>query len=102
MRQDITITGVFMNTTTKTTQCVQLNQNIVLGRDLARGGEGVIYEFVWLSEGDRQKFGSAKYVAKIYFKPSPEKTAKLEAMLANVPKDPTYDNPKTLGHISIA
>jgi DNA-binding helix-hairpin-helix protein with protein kinase domain len=97
MRPDITISGGFMNTTTKTTQCVRLNQHIVLGRPLARGGEGTIFEIDSLSGDDPQK-----HVAKVYFKPSAERTAKLEAMLANVPTDPTYHNPKTLGHISIA
>jgi DNA-binding helix-hairpin-helix protein with protein kinase domain len=77
----------------------RLGQQISLGYELARGGEGTIQEFVWLSESDRQKSNAAKFVAKIYFKPSEEKAVKLEAMIANPPQDSTR---KTLRHVSIA
>jgi DNA-binding helix-hairpin-helix protein with protein kinase domain len=71
-----------------------LGQDIVLGRELARGGEGTIHEIDMLA-GHVAK----NYVAKKYFKPSSEKTSKLKTMLVNVPQDPTY---QTSGHISIA
>lgn len=73
----------------KQANTLMLGRNLTLGRELARGGEGKIYAIV---EDQRQ-------VAKIFHKPSPEKNAKLNAMLANPPHDPTR---KALNHISIA
>jgi DNA-binding helix-hairpin-helix protein with protein kinase domain len=63
---------------------------IRLGRELARGGEGAIYEVV----------GEPKLVAKIYHphKMTPERVKKLGMMLSHPPQDPTRQQ----GHISIA
>ena len=70
--------------------------SLVLGRDitlaereLATGGEGKIYR---IKEDPLS-------VAKIFHKPSPEKAEKIDAMLANPPDDPAYEE---TGHISIA
>jgi len=68
-----------------------LNHNLKEGQELARGGEGKICRIV----------GRQEYVAKFFFHPSPDKDAKLQAMLANRPHDPTREDPK-LQHISIA
>lgn len=69
---------------------------LTLGRDivliepeLAHGGEGKIHRI----QGDPNS------VAKIFHKPSAEKTAKIRAMLANPPYDRAFAE---LGHISIA
>src|SRR5579859_7776771 len=69
----------------------RLGQHIRLGSELARGTEGAIHEFSWLSGSGRQRPDAAKFVAKIYFKPSEEKAVKLEAMIANRPQDPTRE-----------
>lgn len=74
---------------TTTTRSLQMNREIMLERELARGGEGTIY-----AVKDKPHL-----VAKIFHKPSPEKTAKLNAMLDNPPDDPTQ---ASLSHISIA
>ena len=55
----------------------QIGKTIHLGPELARGGEGVI----------RAVTGKPHLVAKLYHKPSAEKTAKLKTMLANPPVD---------------
>jgi DNA-binding helix-hairpin-helix protein with protein kinase domain len=59
-----------------------------LGRELDAGGEGKIYSII----------GEPRLVAKIYHKPAPERTAKLNVMLAHPPNDPT----RRQEHISIA
>ncbi len=59
-----------------------------LGQELDAGGEGKIYSII----------GEPRLVAKIYHKPTAERTAKLNVMLAHPPNDPT----RRQGHISIA
>jgi DNA-binding helix-hairpin-helix protein with protein kinase domain len=61
-----------------------------LGRELARGGEGTIYQVV----------GEPRLVAKIYHphKITPERVKKLGMMLSHPPQDPMRQR----GHISIA
>src|SRR2546421_3957219 len=59
-----------------------------LGQELDAGGEGKIYSII----------GEPRLVAKIYHKPTAERTAKLDVMLAHPPDDPT----RRQGHISIA
>jgi DNA-binding helix-hairpin-helix protein with protein kinase domain len=66
-----------------------LGRDFELGPELAVGGEGRIYAIK----------GHSKRVAKIFHRPSSEKAAKLSAMLAHPPHDPTL---KKRGHISIA
>jgi DNA-binding helix-hairpin-helix protein with protein kinase domain len=61
---------------------------ITLGRVIAQGGEGKIYTIV----------ENPALLAKIFHKPTPEKAAKLQAMLLNRPEDVT----RLQGHISIA
>ena len=61
---------------------------LLLGSEIARGGEGTIYAIV----------GAPQHVAKIFHKPSHEKDLKLRAMLANRPRDHTLQR----GHVSIA
>jgi len=63
-------------------------QPLILGNRLASGGEGSIFE---ISQAARQ-------VAKIYSKPTTERAAKLQAMIASPPSNPTYHQ----GHVSIA
>lgn len=71
-------------------QALILDHTIILGRELARGGEGTIYAIK----------GNNQLVAKIFHRPNPEKAQKLKAMLANPPEDKTRHPP--LNHISIA
>src|SRR5438552_10855996 len=72
-----------------TTLYTENGKKVTTGREIARGGEGVIYT---IREDHR-------YLVKLFHQPGHEKTAKLRAMLANPPVDATL---KSLGHISIA
>lgn len=71
-----------------------LDRDLRLGPELARGGEGVIHT-IYTPKGKLVTHS----VAKIFHAPSVEKTAKLNAMLIDVPHDPAR---KELRHISIA
>jgi DNA-binding helix-hairpin-helix protein with protein kinase domain len=73
----------------KQIQQLYLGRDIFLGRELASGGEGIIYTV----DRDTQS------VAKILHQSSLEKTQKLETMIAKPPRDLTWD---TLQQISIA
>lgn len=66
-----------------------IGRDIQLERELARGGEGRIFTIV----------DDPDHVAKVFHKPTVEKAAKLNAMLANPPRDHTRE---ALNHISIA
>jgi DNA-binding helix-hairpin-helix protein with protein kinase domain len=75
----------------------QNGSSLSLEREIARGGEGKIYTIR----------GDSRHVAKIFYKPSPEKDAKLRAMLANPPYDHTRNDrskgpDSNKGHVSIA
>ena len=73
-----------------TTYTRQTGEHVVLGRELARGGEGAVYAVD----------GSPGLVAKLYHahQLNPERIAKVRAMLANPPDDPT----RTHGHLTLA
>ena len=65
----------------------QNGKSIVLDRKLGSGGEADIYAIA----------GNADLVAKIYFRHSSERQAKLQAMIGTPPPDPTGGQ----GHVSI-
>ncbi|MDM8530036.1 hypothetical protein QUF63_02610, partial [Anaerolineales bacterium HSG25] len=59
---------------------------ITLTKELGRGGEATVYNIA----------DQADMVAKIYHQPTPEREAKLRAMLLNPPEQPSG------GHVAIA
>jgi serine/threonine protein kinase len=61
--------------------------SVILGNRLGAGGEAEIFEVASRSE----------LVAKVYHHPSAERAAKLQAMIASAPSDPT----SAQGHVSI-
>jgi hypothetical protein len=65
----------------------QNGNTVTLGQVIGRGGEAEIYSVV----------NNPNLAAKIYFKPSPERYAKLRAMVARPPTDPTLSR----SHVSI-
>src|SRR5579863_4197904 len=89
--------------TSKKVPCLLLGRDIKLGDELAVGGEGRIFAISELIiRGKRNTYSKevhSRYVAKIFHKPNPEKVAKLRAMIANPPHDPTLE---ALHHVSIA
>jgi DNA-binding helix-hairpin-helix protein with protein kinase domain len=71
----------------KTLICAKTGQPVRLVKQIAKSGEGTVWQT------DR-----CDYVAKIYFEPSPDRVKKLEIMVQNPPPDPNaYKN-----HISFA
>jgi uncharacterized protein YraI/serine/threonine protein kinase len=65
----------------------QNGQPVILSSQIGSGGEAIVFS----------TSSDPNYVAKIYHQVSPLRTAKLQAMVANPPTDPT----RAQGHISI-
>lgn len=72
---------------TQTLICSQTNQSISLTKQIARSGEGEVWQT-----------SRSGYLAKIYHSPTSERLQKLEVMIANPPEEPNAH----LGHVSFA